>query len=210
MAIKQKITISSIKVISPGLERINDTEIPGFHARISKTGRITYYLYYRINGQQSNYKIGTSHELTAVQARDLAKQKMADVTKGIDVQADKKAAKEEVKRRYHLRLDRFLEENYLPFLESRNPKTAKKMYRELSSSFKEFLDFDIDKLTPFQIEKWRNRKSKDGLSYTTINYYVNTLKCALSRAVDWGVIEKHDLNKVKAIPLCRRFSFNSV
>jgi len=199
MAIKQKITISSIKSLTPDVERINDSEIPGFHARISKTGRITYYFYYRLNGQQANFKLGTGNELTAVQARDLAKQKAADVTKGVDIQAGKKQAKEEAKRRYHLRLDRYISENYLPFLESRNPKTANKIYRELNSSFKEFMDFDIDKITPFQIEKWRNRKLKEGLSPTTINYYLNTLKGALSRAVDWGVIEKHDLNKVKAI-----------
>jgi integrase len=199
MAIRQKITITSMKTLSPGLERINDTEIPGFHARISKTGRITYYLYYRLNGQQANFKIGTSGELTATQARDLAKLKAADIAQGVNIQADKKVAKAENQRRYHLRLDRFLEENYLPFLESRNPKTAKKIFRELNSSFKEFLDQDIDKIVPFQIEKWRNRKIKDGLSPTTINYYLNTLKGALSRAVDWGVIEKHDLNKVKAI-----------
>lgn len=199
MAIRQKITISSIKTLSPGLERINDTEIPGFHARISKTGRITYYLYYRLNGMQANYKLGTAGEFTPTQARDLAKLKAADVARGFDIQHQKKGAKAETKRRYHLRMDRFLNENYLPFLEARNPKTAKKIHRELTSYFREFLDQDIDKLTPFQIEKWRNRKAKDGLAPATINYYINTLKGALSRAVDWGVIEKHDLNKVKPI-----------
>jgi len=199
MAIKQKITISSIKTLTAGVERINDTEIPGFHARISKTGRITYYLYYRLNGQQANFKIGTAGEITPTQARDLAKLKSAEVTSGSDIQAEKKIAKEERHRRHHLRLDRYLTENYLPFLESRNPKTAKKIFRELNSSFKEFLDHDIDKITPFQIEKWRNRKAKDGLASSTINYYLNTLKGALSRAVDWGIIEKHDLNKVKPV-----------
>ena len=199
MAIKQKITISSIKTLSPGVERINDTEIPGFHARISKTGRITYYLYYRLNGQQANYKIGTAAEITPVQARDLAKLKSAEVTHGSDIQTEKKQAKVENQRRYHLRLDRYLEENYLPFLESRNPKTANKIYKELKSTFTEFMDQEIDKITPFQIEKWRNRKAKDGLASSTINYYLNSLKGALSRAVDWGVIEKHDLNKVKPV-----------
>lgn len=196
---KQKITISSIKAFTIEDKRMNDTEISGFHARISATGRITYYLYYRLDGQQANYKLGTAGELTPTQARDLAKLKAADVAKGINIQSDKKTAKAENKRRYQLRLDRYLEENYLPFLESRNPKTAQKIFRELNSSFKEFLDHEIDKITPFQIEKWRNQKTKDGLSPTTVNYYINTLKGALSRAVDWGVIEKHDLNKVKPI-----------
>jgi len=51
----------------------------------------------------------------------------------------------------------------------------------------------------WDIEKWRNLKTKSGMSPSTINGYVNTLKGALSRAVEWGIIESHDLNKVKSL-----------
>lgn len=199
MAKHCKISVSSIKQLKIEDKRLNDTEISGFHARISSTGRITYYLYFRLNGQQANYKIGVHGEITPIQARDIAKLLAADIAKGVNIQEVKKESKAETKRRYHLRLDRYLEENYFPYLDSRNKKTSRKIIKELQSAFKEFLQTDIDKITPFQIEKWRNRKAKDGLSPTTQNYYINTLKGALSRAVDWGVIEKHDLNKVKPI-----------
>lgn len=199
MSIKRKISISSIKSLKITDQRINDTEISGFHARISQSGRITYYLYYRLNGQQYNYKIGVHGDITPVQARDIAKLRSADVAIGKDIQEQRKEAKAETKRRYHLRLDRFLDENYFPFLDARNSKTSNKIIKEIKSAFREFLESDIDKLTPFQMEKWRNRKAKAGLSPSTINYYLNSLKGALSRAVDWGVIEKHDLNKVKSI-----------
>ncbi|BBN58871.1 Arm DNA-binding domain-containing protein [Hydrogenovibrio marinus] len=153
MAIRRKISISTIKELKIEDQRINDTEISGFHARISKTGRITYYLFYRLHGQQYNYKIGTHGDLTPVQARDIAKLRSADVAMGKDIQEERKEAKAETKRRYHLRLDRYLEENYFPFLEARNPKTSRKTVNEIKSAFKEFLDTDIDKITPFQIEK---------------------------------------------------------
>jgi hypothetical protein len=51
MAIKKKITNSSINALKPEDIRLNDTEISGFHARISPKGRVTYFLYYRHNGR---------------------------------------------------------------------------------------------------------------------------------------------------------------
>ena len=45
MTIKTKITITSIKSLVPEDKRLNDTEISGFHARITPTGLITYYLF---------------------------------------------------------------------------------------------------------------------------------------------------------------------
>ena len=37
------------------------------------------------------------------------------------------------------------------------------------------------------------------MSASTINGYVNTLKGSMSRAVEWGCIESHDLQKVKSL-----------
>ena len=73
MAIKKKITNSSINALKPEDKRLNDTEISGFHARISPKGRVTYFLYYRHNGRQQNVKLGTHPEITPAQARDAAK-----------------------------------------------------------------------------------------------------------------------------------------
>ncbi|HAS6359681.1 TPA: DUF4102 domain-containing protein, partial [Vibrio vulnificus] len=86
MAIKQKITASSIKNLTIADERLNDTEISGFHARISPKGVIKYYLYYRIHGKQRNFLLGSANALTPAQARDLAKEKAGQVAAGEDVQ----------------------------------------------------------------------------------------------------------------------------
>ncbi|MCU8488060.1 Arm DNA-binding domain-containing protein, partial [Vibrio vulnificus] len=71
MAIKQKITASSIKNLTIADERLNDTEISGFHARISPKGVIKYYLYYRIHGKQRNFLLGSANALTPAQARNV-------------------------------------------------------------------------------------------------------------------------------------------
>ncbi|MGF1757942.1 site-specific integrase [Photobacterium sagamiensis] len=199
MALKKKISASSIKQLTVEEKRLNDTEIPGFHARISKLGRIVYYLYYRLDGKQVNFKIGPASDLTPAQARDLAREKMGEVAKGNDVHAVKKQAREEVLRRKHLILSIFLEERYLPYLQTRNPKTAARIVNHLRSRFDFLMDRDLDQITPWDIEKWRSEQRKLGRAPATINYTVNTLKGALSRAVEWGLIEYHELSKVKAI-----------
>lgn len=75
MAVKKKITNTSIKQLTIEDGRLNDTEISGFHARISPKGAIKYYFYYRLNGKQRNYLIGSADSMTPAQARDLAKEK---------------------------------------------------------------------------------------------------------------------------------------
>ncbi|WP_330960431.1 site-specific integrase [Photobacterium sp. 53610] len=199
MPIKKKITAISIKQLTLEERRLNDTEISGFHALMSKAGKVTYYLYYRIDGKQVNYKLGLASEITPAQARDLAREKAGEVAKGNDVQEIKKAAREENQRRRHLKLSTYLAERYEPFLTTRNPKTSRKIINHLTNSFKFLLDKDLEQITAWEIEKWRTSQRKLGRAPATINYTLNTLKGAISRAVDWGLIESHDLRRVKAI-----------
>lgn len=199
MAISKKITASSIKELKPEDQRLNDTEIPGFHARITPNGKITYYLFYRLNGKQANFKLGSHGELSPAQARDFAKEKAGEVAKGLDIQSKKKEIKRQTETERYTRLDVFLEKKYLPYLQSRNPKTADTIYKTITSVFDFLLERQLSDITPWDLEKWRTEQRKSDLSPTTCNYYINTLKGAMSRAVEWGLIERHDLGKVKAL-----------
>ena len=199
MAKREKITISSIKALVPENKRVNDTEIPGFHALISPKGKVTYYLYYRINGKQVNFKLGVHGQITPAQARDLAKAKAGEVANGVDVQEEKKRAKRETLQARNTVLETFLDEKYLPFLETRNAKTAAKTIKTIKSGFPDLLKKQLSAITAWEVEKWRSTKSKAGMKPATVNSYVNPLKGALSRAVEWGLIESHDLSKVKAL-----------
>ncbi|GAA5189972.1 site-specific integrase [Ferrimonas gelatinilytica] len=199
MALKRKISNSSLKALTVADGRLNDTEIPGFHARISPKGAIAFYLYYRLNGKQVNYRLGAAAELTAAQARDLAREKLAEVSKGNDVQQERLSARAEHERRKHLNLATYLEARYLPFLTARNPKTAERTYKHIRNRFPMLLSKDLDQITPWEVEKWRNEQRKLGKAAQTINYSVNSLKGALSRAVDWGLIASNPLSKVKPI-----------
>ncbi|MDC5869883.1 site-specific integrase [Vibrio europaeus] len=199
MVMNQKITTKTIKELTPEDKRLNDTVIRGFHARISKSGDVKYYLYYRIQGRQANYFLGPASVLTPTQARDLATAKLAEVVKGVDIQRLKYEEKAIQDQARVLKLGRFLSERYQPYLITRNPKTANKILKDIRSSFRDFLERELTLITAWDIELWRNKKAQQGRAPATINYAVNSLKGALSRAVEWQLIESHDLTKVKSL-----------
>ena len=199
MTVKTKITITSIKNLIPEDKRLNDTEISGFHARITPTGLITYYLFYRLNGKQVNYRLGIDGQMSPSQARDLAKNKIAEVTQGVDVQAVRQHDRTKTKYSKFSTLRFFLEEKYAPWLKSRNPKTAEKTIKAFESSFPTLMDYQLSDINAWEIEKWRNKRLSDGVKPATTNRQINTIKGCLSRAVEWGAIDSHDLSKVKTL-----------
>ncbi|NMP15173.1 site-specific integrase [Thalassotalea sp. Y01] len=198
MSKRAKITNSCVKGLVPSDRRVNDTEISGFHLLISPKGKISYYVYYRLDGKQVNFKLGSHPEITPAQARDLAKQKLGDVAKGIDVQKEKKKAKQLTELAKNNVLDRYLDNQYLPWLEARNPKTAMKIIKSIKTGFSELLNNQLSDIDAAEIEKWRIKKKKSGSKPSTINGYVASLKGAFSRAVEWNLIPEHDLHKVKS------------
>ncbi|WP_339722005.1 site-specific integrase [uncultured Paraglaciecola sp.] len=199
MAKREKITNSSIKALIVEDKRVNDTEISGFHALISPKGKITYYLFYRLADKQVNYKLGQHGHITPAQARDLAKAKAGEVANGVDVQDVKKQAKRETLKAKHTKLETFLDNTYFEWLQTRNAKTANKTIKTIKTGFPQLLDSQLIHITAWEIEKWRAEKSRLNMKPATVNSYVNPLKGAMSRAVEWGLIESHDLQKVKAL-----------
>lgn len=196
---REKLTNTVLKDLRAEIRRVNDTEISGFHLLQSAKGKITYYLFYRINGKQVNYKLGSHPDITPAQARDLAKKRAGEVANGVDVQAEKKQAKLKTERERLTKLSVFLDQKYLPYQTTRNAKTAEKIINTIKTGFPEFLNKQLSDITAYSIEKWRNQKKKAGLADSTINGYVASLKAALSRAVDWDLLDGHDLQKVKAL-----------
>lgn len=99
-SIKVKLTESILKNIPLEITKINDTEISGFYLNIgrpNKEGKRSqvYYLYYRFGGRASRERrlaLGSSSVITVSEARQLAKQYIGDVSRGIDVFLQKKKA----------------------------------------------------------------------------------------------------------------------
>ena len=82
-----KLTQKAILVLTaPGTgNRIQyDEEIPGFGARITSNGVVSFILNYRINGRERRYTIGRHPELTVLAARERAIQLRGKILDGID------------------------------------------------------------------------------------------------------------------------------
>jgi len=61
------------------------------------------------------------------------------------------------------------------------------------------MDYQLSDINAWEIEKWRNKRLTDGVKPATTNRQINTIKGCLSRAVEWGAIDSHDLSKVKTL-----------
>lgn len=196
MAVKQKITANSIKHLSIEDKRLNDTEISGFHARISPKGVIKYYLYYRINGKQRNFLLGSATSLTPAQARDLAKEKAGQVAGGEDVQITRHEAKR-AESRNSLTLKTFLDEHYASYLSSLNPKTAEQSFKCICNNFKHLADKPLVDISAWDIQQWVFERSQLGRAPATISYAYNRLRAVFNRAIEWGFLDSHALDNVK-------------
>lgn len=200
MAIRAKISNTSIKNFRPEDQHLSDTEITGFHARITPEGKIHYYLNYRLNGKKVNYKLGSEGQITPALVRDLAKQKIGEVSKVTDVHEVKKQERIEQKQVELATLRKFIESKFAPWLYSQNPKTAKARIDVFNTSFTHLMDYQLADIKPHLIEQSRIERKAKGNSNATINRQITNLQSCLSRAVEWEVIEKHELNKVKRLP----------
>lgn len=92
----QKLTKRIVDAAAPGGKEyeIRDSEVAGFLCKVTPAGGKTFMLQYRtLAGVRRKPKIGLFGELTVEQARDIAKEWLAEVRRGGDPSASKAAAR---------------------------------------------------------------------------------------------------------------------
>ena len=180
---------------------VRDTDIKGFLIRVRPSGANTYLLQYRNKeGKQQSYKIGLAGNVTPAQARDIAEKEAARVASGIDIQAERKQYKVEAENRKFQTLRGFIEHKYEPWvLEHR--KSGKETVKRIERNFGNFYDKPLVDINAWVIEKWRSERLKSGIGKETVNRDVVSLKAALSKALEWGLIPLHPLANVKPLKL---------
>ncbi len=170
---------------------VNDTELRGFILRVQPSGSMSYYAAYRLSdGRKDRFRIGRHGHLTPMQARDRAKEIFADVTKGVNPKAKKKAD-----RAHTLRS--FINKEYRPWIEA-NQQSGAATIKRLESCFKQHLHEKLSQINAWKIEKWRTERLKAGIHPATVNRDIVALKGLLARAHEWRVIaESKPLATVK-------------
>ncbi len=191
---KAKLTQTFIKNIVPG-ERsfeIHDTDLPGFSVRVAPSGAKTYNVFYRHHGSRKKlrHRLGPAHSLTITQAREAAKQFLGSVALGNDPGAARREGKGAT-------LEGFLSEVYEPWAVE-NLKTGTEIVRALRSTYSGMLRKNINSISAHDVEKWRTKQHKSGMSTSSTNRYITYLSAMFTRAVEWGFLDAHPLKgKVK-------------
>lgn len=179
MAVK-KITSTVVKNAEPDVKRytIRDSEVQGLILRIEPSGKKVYYLDYRDKSEKrSSYKIGDAVILSPAQAREIAKEKMADVIKGISLVEQKKPEEltvEDVFQKYknHVMVHHKTT-NAIGFIER---------------DFKCLFSIKCAELTLVDVEKWISEEKTRNKRGSSINRALTALRAMLNWAQNRDII----------------------
>ncbi len=171
---------------------VTDTLMADFKLKRYISGTMTFsFIYTAPDGRRLRYTMGNYPAMSVPVARKLAEQLYAQVKLGRDIQREKQAARE-VKPMP--KLGTFLNDTYLPWFRTHHRAPS---VHVTFNQFKHLFDKRLDKITTWDIESWRTKRHKDGLSKTTSNRYIGTLKAMFNRAVEWEIIDQNPIAKVK-------------
>ena len=168
---------------------VRDTKLPGFLIRVNPTGNMFYVCQYN-RGRRMN--LGRVGVISAAVARDKALAILGDVARGIEPQ-------DLSKNNTNLNLKDFMSQHYTPWV-IEHRKVGSKTVAHITRCFvKSFGDKSLIDFNPALLDHWRTQRLKSGCSIETVNRDIATLKAAISKAVLWGLIDKHPLEKFKLL-----------
>lgn len=199
-----KITNNTIKRLESEDKayEVVDTELKGFLLRVQPTGRKTFYYSYRSPaGNRKRIKVGVlGPAMTVAQARDKATICAGKVSDGVDVQGEKAAGKSAAKDALHSTLERFLTDQYQPWVLA-NRKSGQQTVDQVNRSFKAWLKLPMQDIHVKRVERWRTTRLHDGTKPSSINRVVHALRGVITKAVEWDVIKEHPLVRLKPLPI---------
>jgi integrase len=185
---RAKITKEYLKTITKKDKpyEIRDTEMKGFLIRVQPSGVMTYIAQY---GRGKRITVGNVAILDLVKAKVKAREHLANATLGEDPMEQRKA-----ERAYTL--ESFVAEKYKEWVEA-NTKSHKETLRKLKSFYPEFGKKKLAEITTWTLEKYRSNRLKNGISPSTANRDMDTIRAALNKAIQWGLLKENAAVKVK-------------
>ena len=159
-----------------------DNELRGFGIRVYPSGRRSYFITYRnSSGTKKRHTLGDFGSLTATEARRLAQDRLSEVRKGTDPQADRQASRQQ------MTFDD-LANRYLDHHEGRK-KSLKADRQRLRDHICPVVGRrKLSEITLAQLERLQ-RKIRDKLSPATANRCVALIKHIFNTAGKWGLLE---------------------
>ena len=186
-----KLTQTFVNTVKPAdkLLRIRDTNTVGLVLFVNAGGKKSYFVdYKRLNGKRADYKIGDASRYTLAEARDIARDFLASIDKGIDPTEPEKK----------ITLGEFVKDIYTPWV-LENRRSGESTVYMLNANFGFLFDTPLEQITIGDIEKWRGKRKKGGLKTSSINRRITALKAAINWAARRNIIEASPLTKLERL-----------
>lgn len=162
-----------------------DNKLTGFILRVNPNGNMVYRCEY---ARGKRITLGKASALTPAQARDRAKEILADVVKGHVPESKRK-------KKYTLR--EFLEKEYTPWRRANCKRADEDIYRLKARFGDDFGNESLANIVPLLVDRWRSKRMMSGIKPITVNRDIAILKALLSKAEEWGIISANPLSKFK-------------
>ncbi|MEA5034255.1 tyrosine-type recombinase/integrase [Cloacibacillus evryensis] len=165
-----------------------DSALPGLRLYIGKTSRTYYIKYINFKGKTDCYKLGDEKLFTPIQAREAARQIMAQMSvSGSDVKQERKPEESPMTLK--------------EILEKYNETGGSDYIRANISMFSDWLPIYARDIDILKVEIWReNIKEKRHNTNATINRRTSALSTLLNWAVTRELISYNPIIKLKKLP----------
>jgi len=182
--------------------RIWDTVVPQLFLRVQPSGVRSWNVKWKadraqfpniIHGQ-TNKSLGKWPGLTVDSARTIARNVLIEVeTHGapLDViEASRPPSAEPTT------FGEFIRDSYAPWAKA-NQKSGQATIEGIAATFATLYEKPLADVSAFDIERIKAQRLNSGRKPSTVNRDLDRIRGALSRAVDWELIDKHPLRTVK-------------
>jgi len=193
-----QLTPSFIKNIAvlPGKARSEfcDKNQPGLfvEARATSPGKGTYYLRYKdAGGTTRHMRLGNTDSISLAEARAEAKRKKAEIQLGADPNADARKQKEVPTLRM------FVEEQYIPWISSRNRSWKDDVNRLRQRILPVFGDQPMNTLTRKQLLDFHRSLKEAGLAGATCDHHLKLIRRIYNLAIEWDVVKDNPASKAQ-------------
>jgi integrase len=172
-------------------KRYYDQDIRGFGVAIYPSGKKTFFIEYGPRGHQRRMKIGLYGQLTLAQARELAREKLADYVRGSDPMDTRQAENSEIM---------FGEwaDDYIERMRSMK-KHVREDIRYLEEAKKRWKSRPLSSISTEDVERFFFEKEKE-VSKITANRWLASIRACLQDAWRKDRIPQNPAMKVKSFP----------
>ena len=171
--------------------RLWDAKVPGLALRVYATGRRTYEVHWARNRALA---VGEAGVVTLEGARESARRILGEVAQHGAPAKTLKAAN----AARDLTFADFLEQHYAPYVLGANKRGADTV-ANIRAQYGFLMEKPLVTIGHADFDAFKARRLQATIEPTTVNRDLDRLKAALSKAVDWKLLEANPLKGVKRI-----------